>query len=406
MIHKIHRVLCIAVFLLPMPSGYAAEMDTGWGAIDIHGFLSQGYLKSENNNFYAGTKDGTFQFNEFGINFSTELTDRLHTGLQLFSRDLGDLGNNIVKIDWAYADYRWKDWLGIRAGKIKTSSGFYNDTRDLDMVRTSIFLPQSLYDETMRDISMATDGIGVYGYIPLAALGNLNYQIYYGENGIETDSSMAKYMEDAAQSALIAVDASYNIGGSVEWVTPFDGLRLSGDFSTFDLDLLYQTTPQTPWVSNDIPVGTYFRYQMENTESTTVSLEYTLEKLTLVSEYGRFRTDVTGINQRSEEEVEEGYYGGLAYRFANWLEVGGYYSVYYPDRHDKEGESVETQGWPAHRAWQKDLALTVRIDLNEYWIVKCEGHWVNGTAQMLLLDNPEGFEEDSFLIAFKTTYYF
>jgi hypothetical protein len=39
-------------------------------------------------------------------------------------------------------------------------------------------------------------------------------------------------------------------------------------------------------------------------------------------------------------------------------------------------------------------------------MLKIEGHVVNGTANILLQDNPDGLEEDSFLLAVKTTYSF
>ncbi len=75
-------------------------------AITIHGFISQGYIQTNRNNFLAGnTEDGSFEFSEFGINFATDLSDRLHIGLQLFGRDLGNVGNNDITLDWAYADY-------------------------------------------------------------------------------------------------------------------------------------------------------------------------------------------------------------------------------------------------------------------------------------------------------------
>ena len=46
--------------------------------VDIHGFISQGYLNTSNNYFYGDTVDGSFEFNEFGINFSENLTDRAY----------------------------------------------------------------------------------------------------------------------------------------------------------------------------------------------------------------------------------------------------------------------------------------------------------------------------------------
>ena len=141
--------------------------------IDIHGFASQGYLYSDENNFFtANTKDGTFAYNEVGINFSTQPIDDLRIGMQLFSRDLGEMGNNDITVDWALGDYRVKDWLGIRAGKIKRPLGLYNDVRDADMARTVIFLPQGIYPEIQRDVINAIQGAELYGNLPLSSAGD------------------------------------------------------------------------------------------------------------------------------------------------------------------------------------------------------------------------------------------
>ena len=69
--------------------------------LDVHGLLSQGYVKTTGNNFFANTKNGSYQFNEFALNFNKDLYDRLHIGAQLFARDLGDTGNDRLEIDWA-----------------------------------------------------------------------------------------------------------------------------------------------------------------------------------------------------------------------------------------------------------------------------------------------------------------
>jgi hypothetical protein len=157
----VRTIVCLVfISVLSFPGGnlQAVEGEIGPYPIDIHGFISQGFLKSDRNNFYAKTQDGTFQFDEFGLTFGVDLTDRLRGGIQLLARDLGEIGNNKVEIDWAHLDYRWRDWLGLRAGKIKVPYGFYNETRDLDMLRTSIFLPSSLYAEDIRDAYNAIQG--------------------------------------------------------------------------------------------------------------------------------------------------------------------------------------------------------------------------------------------------------
>src|SRR4051794_10513728 len=61
--------------------------------VEIHGFVSQGFLVSSQNDYLAATKKGSFEMSEVGINFTKELTPDLRIGLQLFARDLGPLGN-------------------------------------------------------------------------------------------------------------------------------------------------------------------------------------------------------------------------------------------------------------------------------------------------------------------------
>ena len=113
--------------------------------VEIHGFVSQGYLKGTGNNYLAKTKHGTWEFAEIGINFGTNVSDEMRVGLQLFARDLGDLGNFNFEFDWGFADYTWLDEMSFRMGRIKMPYGLYGEYRDLDMVRPGVLMPQSVY---------------------------------------------------------------------------------------------------------------------------------------------------------------------------------------------------------------------------------------------------------------------
>ena len=92
---------------------FADEEDLS--GVAIHGFISQGYMKSTDGNEYmtSGTDKGTFQFNEMGINFSKNVSDSLRIGTQLMAYDLGSFGNDEVLIDWAFADYNFNDYLNL-----------------------------------------------------------------------------------------------------------------------------------------------------------------------------------------------------------------------------------------------------------------------------------------------------
>ncbi|ETR67131.1 MAG: hypothetical protein OMM_11922, partial [Candidatus Magnetoglobus multicellularis str. Araruama] len=99
-------VSLLLIFNLPV---YSNELS----GIEIHGFASTGYIVSDKYNYLADSKDGTCEFNEAGINFSASIADEIQVGMQLYSYDLGDIGNNTVKLDWALIDYSWKESLGI-----------------------------------------------------------------------------------------------------------------------------------------------------------------------------------------------------------------------------------------------------------------------------------------------------
>ena len=61
----------------------------------------------------------------------------------------------------------WYDQLGFRAGRIKLPYGLYNQSRDVDMARTSVLLPQSVYSEVDRELLIAYEGVGLYGNVTI-----------------------------------------------------------------------------------------------------------------------------------------------------------------------------------------------------------------------------------------------
>lgn len=75
--------------------------------------------------------------NEMGINFGYQPLDKLMIGIQFFARDLGGVGNDEIQGDYANASYRFKDYFGVRADRMKNTMGLYSEFRDVDMLRTS-----------------------------------------------------------------------------------------------------------------------------------------------------------------------------------------------------------------------------------------------------------------------------
>ena len=123
------------------------------GGVTVHGFLSAGYVKTtENELYFARTTQGSFEFADAALTFSSEPIPRLRIGAQLFAQDLGSQGNHRVIVDWAVGDYRVRDWFGVRGGKLKFPLGLYGTLRDADIARPEIFQPEAVYSDLLKDL--------------------------------------------------------------------------------------------------------------------------------------------------------------------------------------------------------------------------------------------------------------
>ncbi|QTA91098.1 hypothetical protein [Desulfonema magnum] len=398
------RGILAVVVLMSLASGTAFPFDVG--DIEIHGFASTGYMKSNHNNFLIPSEEGSFEFNEAGINFAASLTNDIRVGMQLYAYDIGDIGNNDIKLEWAFLDYQWKEELGIRLGKIKTPYGLYNEVQDYDMLRTSTLLPQSVYYKYHRDTIISFQGVGIYGNLSMGPAGTLGYDLFAGTMDIENDGGLAKtFSQDDIIFKSSKMD--YVAGGRIKWRPPLDKLLLAGT--------LYQFDWSTNLESSVAPVK--IRTSMPTAIVSILSAEYSMGNLTAAAEYYQLKGTMTvtqdmsalGMPNPDPTEVDsksEGYYGRISYRLTDWLEAGAYYSVYYPDKDDRDGENQIAMGKPDYAAWQKDLTLSTRFDITDFWLVKLEVHFMDGVALCVEQDNPDGYEKDWTLFAVKTTFSF
>ncbi|MHC5067140.1 MAG: hypothetical protein ACYTF0_00995, partial [Planctomycetota bacterium] len=215
------------------------------GGVDIHGFVSQGYINSQENNFLVSTStDGSFEFNEVGINFALDASDNLRVGIQLFARDLGEYGNNDLGIDWAYGDYRVNDQLGVRVGRIIRPAGLYTETKDFDFLRTAAILPASVYDPAFREVNASINGASVYGNVDLDSAGALAY--HSGIGGIDLSDDGDTEIILSSQPIILPNGNIFQISDltdiqlqhafflSLDYESPIDGLRGILSWSHFE----------------------------------------------------------------------------------------------------------------------------------------------------------------------------
>jgi hypothetical protein len=407
-------ILLIAA-LLAFPSDRCNAFEALEG--NIHGFVSQGYLQSNHNNYFGNSSDGSFDFNEVGLNYTTFLADNLFAGVQLFARNLGRDGGDDVVIDWAFADYRIRDYFVLRAGKIKLPYGFHNDSRDIDLARTFILLPQGVYNEVMRDFVIGIWGGQVAGNVNLDFAGELDYNIYGGTLHIDRENSMIsdyfRSVQDGANTAAMMMvpgafpvtairnpfaEADYVYGARLIWNTPLPGLRGGVSALRAKVRVGFDTLAlMDPLMSKSIEVESTI-----DIDSWIFSLEYIWEQLTLTAEYARFnlpiemRTSIPEIPAVTPAMVvastsrldREGFYGAIEYQVLDSLTLGAYHSVFFPQKSDKSSTAER---------YQRDTDASIRYDYNEYIVAKAEGHYIQGNGSLSVYENMNGFDRNWWL---------
>ncbi|MFZ5764638.1 MAG: hypothetical protein ACOY4H_03470 [Thermodesulfobacteriota bacterium] len=378
-------LLLFCLLLLPVDQSTASAITE---TIQIHGFISQGYLDSSDNNFLADSVNGTWQFHEAGLNLNARITDKLRFGSQLLSRDLGDYGDGRIRLDWGLIDYHHRDWAGLRLGKVKIPLGLYNTERDSDFLRPLIFLPQSIYDETRRDSTLAHWGGELYGTMTSPSVGSLDYRFFAGRMKYDDDSvvhdatllAANKYLRDNPDPSLPASiddcdrDNDYLYGFNLLYSPPVDNLRLG-------LSLL---------TGKDTNEGDGEKTGNQRTNANAVlSLEYLWRDFTISMEYGENDRSETMFGVTTFDGTHQSWYVMLSYALSERLSATVLYDEYYRNKRDKS-PSVHASGRPNPTPWRKDWGFGLRYDVNRQWTVKAEWHVVDGTAMLQDFFNPDG----------------
>jgi hypothetical protein len=419
------RALTTAAALLLSAGAALAGLDGD--DVHVHGFVSQGWFNSSHNNYLVeDSRDGTAEFNEAAVSLQVQATERLRIGAQFLAHDFGETGNNVAKLDWAYGDYVWRDWLGLRIGKIKTMMGLYGEGRDIDMLRPTILLPQSVYYEGHRDFLVGVEGAGLHGNVPLDDAGGLDYDVwlgtlnvmdpdvgFWGDTFIDSGYAMAelltaRYGDEVRYLGSVdeLVRFPWLVGGTLMWNAPLEGARtgvtfIRGQFEMESRDAyaLRTGTTGSPLDWHRIDVANEWRGSLDHL--LVISGELTRGAWTFASEY---------YQERLHGTTSEGVYAQATVQSCDLLAVSGYFSRFLRDREDPDGRQFERVGEPAFLAWQNDTCLAARFDVDPHWVLKAEYHMVDGLGQLSLakndVDDPDAWHHWWSYMAAKATFHF
>ncbi len=347
--------------------------------VEIHGFVSEGAFASTSNDYFGSASRAGLDAFEGGVNVSTEAADRLRVGVQLFARNIGTIRDTAPRFDWAFLDYRWRRWLGVRAGIIKMPFGLYNEYGDIDAARLPILLPSSVYPLRDRDVFLSHTGFAVHGERSLGAAGDLEYQAWLGNLTIPRTALQLSH------ATLDRVAVKYVTGGQVFWHPPLDGLRVGATAlrTSIDFHIAVDATLAGALIAGGLVPANYDgKLVISQRPATFVigSAEYVRGDWLVAAEYSRWFT-----RQRSSlpvaiptfERDSEKLYAMVTYQLSSAFQAGGYYSIYNYDVDD----TPPTYAQP-FLGFQRDLSGTLRFDVNDHWLWKLEAHFMDGAASL------------------------
>lgn len=361
-------------FVLVCACAAAQDMDH----LQIHGFATQGFLYSSNNNYLTmKSGEGSLQWTEGAVSISDAVTDKLRIGMQLHMSQIGDFGGPKLVVDWASGDYTFNDRVGVRVGKIKTPMGLFNDSQDVDSLFVWVLLPQAMYPVDNRDYNLSEMGGEVYGSLDLGTKrGRLHYRGHIGGSVLDENGGYVRQLEQYGMT-FPSPPSGKTYGGDVRWATPLEGLTVGSSAISTSVDAAGPMgSVHTP------PTLTLGQYAQWDRGKLHLAAEYWRSPLYIVLTYGPMR-QVMPLDSRA-------WYPMVGYDVAKKLQVGTYYSHYV-------NKTQSTQGFVSY---SKDWVISGRYNFNSYFYGKLEGHFLHGTGLGYYQStNPNGVKPNTKMLA-------
>jgi hypothetical protein len=165
MFNKLTPLLFAAALGAPLANAQF-NFDVDGKTVQIHSFFSQGFADSDDNNFLTMKTAHLRTSSEWEGRSTTAISATWATGIRSWTGPWRTTG--------------FKDWFGVRGGKVKTVLGLYTDSQDADFLHTWVLLPQSAYPLDLRSTYPRTSGAMYMDRSRSGKLDSLSYTGYYG----------------------------------------------------------------------------------------------------------------------------------------------------------------------------------------------------------------------------------
>lgn len=348
--------------------------------VKIHGFVTQGYFLTSDNRLFghSDSRGGSLGFTEAALNASWMPLANARFAGQVLLRRAGSGQEDAIDLDFGLLDYTLfssPDLLfGVRVGRLKNPFGLYNETRDVLFTRPTILLPQSIYPERTRTLTLSADAGLLYGEYR-SALGSWFFDFAAGwprANNLNTE--LAYFGADYPG----VTDSELSYIGRVLYEREGGKYRVAVSSARVDVryKVKYPLPDDLPSL-NDIFTPIIFSAQY-NEDQFSLTAEYAIRRIREKSDDGQFTLDVTGNS----------YYIQGLYRFDPKWQVILRYDALYNNRKDQSGKRYQAlTGRPAYTQFAKDWTVGVRYHFNPSFQVAAEYHTIDGVAWLPIQDN-------------------
>lgn len=380
--HKRSLVFSLALFAYTFTASNTAQATEDWPdfklpkSVQIHGFLSQGFLHTSDNNLFGHSDDSiSTDFRELGLNGSWRVMPELQLALQVVWRDAGQTDEDDLRIDYGVLDYSFysseSTLLGIKAGRVPTPLGFYNETRDIASTRPSILLPQSIYFDRNRNLAISADGGYLYA----------EHQSDYGGILFSIGIINPRTDDPGFKNAIVGNDSG-DMEGNTSWITRLNYEWQSGlvrlAITYADLNAHYKPNNKSVFSSGSFKFNPLIFSAQYNEENWSLTAEYALRKTNLKNFEIFPNTKVTG----------ESFYIQGTYKLTSYLESLIRYDQFSFDKNDKNGNKFSSQSTaPNYSRFAKDWTFGLRANITPSFLISAEYHRINGTAWLSNLEN-------------------
>lgn len=220
------RIVSLTVALALPTAGRVEAQGIFDGDLIMHGFLSQGFARSDAAPMLGIPVGFTTDYRTVAVQTRYTIGDRSSAIVQFSHRRLGQSllmeSEAPVELDWAFLRHRTGPVV-LQAGRFPLPRGIYNEIRDVGTLLPLFRAPFVLYEDGTETV----DGVGVSGTTDIGGWG-IDAHVYAGG----AEYKVPIYTPDAA---FLLHDRVERNGGGQVWIsTPIQGLRAGFSMMAWD----------------------------------------------------------------------------------------------------------------------------------------------------------------------------